>query len=201
MDLARRTRGIHLILGMYLARGDHFEGGRLNSVTEHRLRVGGHSHTLLGDFDEAEGPYPTIATNLDGEEVFIVTAWRWGQVLGYINVSFESGPGGRVLEYSGGPIYMDKTTKQDPELQAQVDAWREPFDEYASEVVGLVTEVLDATRCQNGECSFSLVILTSLVLIYRPFQGTLGNFIADSMLDYRLEMGAQVNGAIMNAGV
>lgn len=47
----------------------------------------------------------------------------------------------------------------------------------------------------------SLVILTCLVLIYRPFQGTLGNFIADSMLDYRLEMGAQVDGAIMNAGV
>lgn len=41
--LAKSTRNVHLI-------------------------VGGHSHTLLGDFPGAEGPYPTIEHNLDGEE-------------------------------------------------------------------------------------------------------------------------------------
>lgn len=109
---------------------------------------------MLGDFGEAEGPYPTIETNLDGEEVFIVTAWRWGQVLGYIDVAFENSPGGRVLEYSGGPIYMDNSTKQDPDLQEKVDTWRKPFDDYAKEVVGVVTKTLDATKCQKGECTF-----------------------------------------------
>ena len=48
--------------------------------------MGGHSHTPLGDFEGAEGPYPTIKTNKDGEEVFIVTAYRWGEYLGYIDV-------------------------------------------------------------------------------------------------------------------
>jgi 2',3'-cyclic-nucleotide 2'-phosphodiesterase (5'-nucleotidase family) len=114
--------------------------------------IGGHSHTLLGQFPEAAGPYPTMVTNLDGEEVFIVTAWRWGQVLGYINVAFEAGPSGRVLAYAGGPIPMDKTTKQDPSLQAKVDAWRKPFEGYAKEVVGVITDNLDATKCQQGEC-------------------------------------------------
>lgn len=38
------------------------------------LIMGGHSHTPLGDFKGAEGPYPTIKKNKDGEEVFIVTA-------------------------------------------------------------------------------------------------------------------------------
>ena len=36
------------------------------------LIMGGHSHTLLGDMEDAEGPYPTIEKNKDGEEVFIV---------------------------------------------------------------------------------------------------------------------------------
>jgi 2',3'-cyclic-nucleotide 2'-phosphodiesterase (5'-nucleotidase family) len=48
-ELAKKTKGIHVI-------------------------VGGHSHTLLGDMDGAQGKYPTIETNLDGDEVFIVTA-------------------------------------------------------------------------------------------------------------------------------
>lgn len=51
IELAKKTRGVHLILG-------------------------GHSHTLLGDMEGAEGKYPTIEKNLDGEEVFIVTAYR-----------------------------------------------------------------------------------------------------------------------------
>lgn len=38
------------------------------------LIMGGHSHTPLGDFDGAEGKYPTIVDNKDGDEVFIVTA-------------------------------------------------------------------------------------------------------------------------------
>ncbi|KAF8335741.1 5'-nucleotidase [Cantharellus anzutake] len=156
VDLARRTRGVHLILG-------------------------GHSHTLLGDFDEAEGPYPTIQRNLDGEEVFIVTAWRWGQVLGFINIAFENGPGGRVLEYTGGPIVMDSSIPRDTELQAKVDAWRKPFDEYSKKVVGWTNGDLDQTRCQIEEC-------------------TLGNLITDAMLDYRLDAGGKVHGAIMNAG-
>jgi hypothetical protein len=39
----------------------------------------GHSHTLLGSMDGAEGPYPTIEKNLDGDEVFIVTSYRKSQ--------------------------------------------------------------------------------------------------------------------------
>lgn len=38
--------------------------------------MGGHSHTLLGDMEDAEGDYPTIVRNQDDEEVFVVTAYR-----------------------------------------------------------------------------------------------------------------------------
>jgi hypothetical protein len=39
--------------------------------------VGGHSHTPLGgEAWYSQGPYPTLRTNLDGEEVPIVTSYR-----------------------------------------------------------------------------------------------------------------------------
>lgn len=44
------------------------------AVTGLQLIMGGHSHTPLGDFEGAVGKYPTIVENLDGDEVFIVTA-------------------------------------------------------------------------------------------------------------------------------
>jgi 2',3'-cyclic-nucleotide 2'-phosphodiesterase (5'-nucleotidase family) len=43
------------------------------------LIIGGHSHTPLGNFTGALGPYPTIEKNLEGKEVFVVTAYRWGE--------------------------------------------------------------------------------------------------------------------------
>ena len=44
------------------------------ATTGLQLIMGGHSHTPLGDMSNAQGSYPTIKTNLDGDEVFIVTA-------------------------------------------------------------------------------------------------------------------------------
>lgn len=124
--LAQQTTGLHLIMG-------------------------GHSHTLLGDMEGAKGPYPTIETNKDGEEVFIVTAYRWGEYLGYIDVTYDAE--GKILAYHGAPIYLTNTTKQDEGLQAQIDEWRKPFEAYASEKIGSTNIVLDQTTCQKQECA------------------------------------------------
>lgn len=37
--------------------------------------IGGHSHTLLGDMEDAEGPYPTMIAGPDGTEVPVATAY------------------------------------------------------------------------------------------------------------------------------
>lgn len=116
-----------------------------------QLIMGGHSHTLLGDMDGAEGKYPTIATNKDGDEVFIVTAYRWGEYLGYIDVTYD--PQGKILAYHGAPIHLTNTTKQDEGLQAQVDEWRKPFEAFAAEKVGSTNIVLDQSTCQKQECT------------------------------------------------
>ncbi|KAI1463473.1 Metallo-dependent phosphatase [Daldinia caldariorum] len=152
--LARETTGLHLIMG-------------------------GHSHTLLGDMEGAEGKYPTIEANKDGDEVFIVTAYRWGEYLGYIDVTYNQE--GKILAYHGAPIHLTNTTKQDEGLQAQVEEWRKPFEKFATEEIGTTNVVLDQTTCQKQECS-------------------LGDLVSDSILQYRVDSGSKAAFAFTNAG-
>lgn len=49
---------------------------------------------------------------------------------------------------------MDYKTKMDKELEGKIKAWREPFDGIAKQIVGVVTDVLDATACQQRECKY-----------------------------------------------
>ena len=144
-----------------------------------QLIMGGHSHTLLGDMPNAKGKYPTIVDNKDGDEVFIVTAYRWGEYVGYIDVTYD--PQGKILAYHGAPIHITNTTEQDAGLQAQIDAWRVPFEEFSAEVLGTSQVELDQTKCQQGEC-------------------LLGDFMADAMLAYRKNNSADVDFALINAG-
>ena len=104
------------------------------ATTGLQLIIGGHSHTLLGDMEDAEGKYPTIVENQDGDEVFIVTAYRWGEYVGYIDVTYD--PQGKILAYNGAPIHLTNATEQDEDLQEQVEEWRIPFEEFAAEVLG-----------------------------------------------------------------
>lgn len=144
-----------------------------------QLIMGGHSHTLLGDMEGAEGPYPTLETNKDGDEVFIVTAYRWGEYLGYIDVTYDAD--GKILAYHGAPIHLTNATKQDEDLQKQVDAWRVPFEAFALQEIGETKVVLDQSTCQKKEC-------------------TLGDLISDAILQYRLDGGSDASFALVNAG-
>lgn len=144
------------------------------------LIIGGHSHTLLGNMTGSQGAYPTIATNPDGEEVFIVTAYRWGEYLGYIDVAYDVATGA-VVEYRGAPVHLTNTTAQDEGLQAQIEAWREPFEAFAAEVVGSTSVYLGSETCQEEEC-------------------LLGDVMADAMLSYRQVANPDVDFALINAG-
>jgi 5'-nucleotidase len=56
--------------------------------------VGGHSHTLLGDFAAigvpTSGPYPTLAKAKDGSTVLVAHANEWGKFLGELQLDFDS---------------------------------------------------------------------------------------------------------------
>ncbi|KAF1850105.1 5`-nucleotidase protein-like protein [Cucurbitaria berberidis CBS 394.84] len=149
------------------------------SVSGLQLIMGGHSHTLIGDMKDAKGKYPTIVKNKDGDEVFIVTAYRWGEYVGYIDVTYD--PQGKILAYHGAPVHITNTTKQNPDLQTQIKAWRGPFEKFAAEVLGTSQVELDQTTCQQKEC-------------------LLGDFMADAMFAYRKNLTQDVDFAIINAG-
>lgn len=144
------------------------------------LIIGGHSHTLLGNMTGSQGSYPTIENNPNGDEVFIVTAYRWGEYLGYIDIAYDVATGA-VVEYRGSPVHLTNFTKQDEGLQAQINAWREPFEEYAAEIVGETSVYLGSETCQEEEC-------------------LLGDVMADAMLAYRRPSNPDVDFAIINAG-
>lgn len=69
--------------------------------------VGGHSHTLLGDFSNigltSKGNYPTVI-NHNGSKTLVLQAWKWAQVVGDINVVFDKD--GNIIKYSGNPIML-----------------------------------------------------------------------------------------------
>lgn len=155
IQLAKDTTGLHLIMG-------------------------GHSHTLLGDMEGAEGKYPTIEKNKDGDEVFIVTAYRWGEYVGYIDVTYDAE--GKILAYNGAPVHMTNTTSQDAKLEAEIVEWAGAFKAFSDEKVGESTVLLDQTTCQKMEC-------------------TLGDVTSDALLQYRLDSGvSDAVFALINAG-
>ena len=70
--------------------------------------IGGDSHTLLGEFQDiglnAEGPYPTVVRGSNGNNVCVATAWQYSQIVGELDVEFNSL--GEVEECSGIPHLM-----------------------------------------------------------------------------------------------
>lgn len=73
--------------------------------------VGGHSHTLLGDQTamkdigvHAKGPYPVVVKGADGNDVYVVQAWKWARVLGRLNLTFDDK--GMVTQAKGSPVLL-----------------------------------------------------------------------------------------------
>lgn len=143
--------------------------------TDISLIIGGHSHTLLGNDTGSKGPYPTIVKNAVGEEVFVVTSFRWGEYLSYIDVEFDNK--GRIVKYEGAPIHLTNTTAEEPKLKSQITEWAKAFDEYSKTILGQTQQKLVQANCQSQEC-------------------TMGDFTADALEDYRSDSVA----GIMNAG-
>jgi len=98
-----------------------YEQDRLlaQSVTGADIVVGGHSHTLLGNFQDLgltpEGPYPTLITAPDGTDVLVVHAWKHTRLLGRLSVDFDAA--GRIISHQGTPCLIAGTPLLDKEDQ------------------------------------------------------------------------------------
>jgi 5'-nucleotidase/UDP-sugar diphosphatase len=137
--------------------------------------VGGHSHTLLAnDNDAAEGPYPTMVG-----AVPVVQAYAYSKYLGNLTVTFDDA--GNVTAATGDPILVDASYAPDPAIAARVAELAGPIDELKNRVVAEAAEAIngDRTVCRAEECP-------------------MGNLVADAMLDRVKDQGIQI--AIQNGG-
>ncbi|MEC9103180.1 MAG: bifunctional metallophosphatase/5'-nucleotidase, partial [Pseudomonadota bacterium] len=137
--------------------------------------VGGHSNTYLSNTsDRAEGPYPTMVG-----DTAIVSAYAYGKFLGELNVTFDDD--GKVVEAAGEPIIMDAAVSEDEGTKARIAEAAAPLDEIRNKVVAETAEAIDGDKnaCRSGEC-------------------TMGNLVADAMLDRVADQGVTI--AIANGG-
>ncbi len=145
--------------------------------------VGGHSHTLLGEFPFEElrpgGPYPSIVQNPEGQDVLVVQAWEWGKVVGVLRLEFD--PLGRLLSYEGEPILVTDDLAEDA-LAAEI------VSVYALPILALRQQVV-------AEALTELVGERSVV---RTRESNLSNLIADGMLWKTANAGTQI--ALQNGG-
>ncbi|MEQ5871387.1 5'-nucleotidase C-terminal domain-containing protein [Sagittula sp. NFXS13] len=136
--------------------------------------VGGHTNTLLGDMEGAEGAYPTMVG-----DTAIVSAYAYGKFLGELNVTFDDE--GNVTEASGAPIIMDAAVTEDEATKSRIAEAAVPLDEIRNKVIAETSEPIDGSRdvCRAGECQ-------------------MGNLVTDAMLARVKDQGIDL--AINNGG-
>ncbi|ORY02709.1 Metallo-dependent phosphatase [Basidiobolus meristosporus CBS 931.73] len=145
--------------------------------------VGGHSHTYLTsdkhdqNFKYAKGAYPTIVKDLDDHDVYVVQAWAWGRYLGHIDLSYDSGGG--LTRLGGAPKFLDGEIEKDADMEGILSTHSQKIHEIESEVIGYATDAFSHRGCMSHECQ-------------------IGNLVADAMLAYQEERGAEA--AIINTG-
>lgn len=141
--------------------------------------IGGHSHTLLGDMEDAEGPYPTMIAGPDGTEVPVATAYAYSKYLGHLTLTFDDE--GKLIKAEGQPILLDNSVPEDEAIAARVKEMAAPIEELRQQVVAETSAPIDGDRnsCRARECE-------------------MGNLVADAMLDRVKDQGVTI--AIANGG-
>jgi 5'-nucleotidase / UDP-sugar diphosphatase len=121
--------------------------------------VGGHSHTLLGEFQGAAGPYPTLVDGRD-RAVRIVQAGALGRYVGRLDL--DLGADGRLTRHGGVIRDLTADAAEDAEASRIVAEFGAPIGELRRRPIAQSAVELD-NNCRDRECA-------------------LGNLIAEAML-------------------
>ncbi len=159
--------------------------------------VGGHTHTVLGRFEHlglsSGGDYPTLASGPDGGNVLIVTAWRYGSMLGNLTVDFDGD--GRVVSWSGSPLILTREethgtpglwrTDPDPFVGEIVEGYASALQDFQNEFIATAETDLPNTRVPGGDL---------------PQGSLIAPIVCDAMLWKANRLGAGADIAVQNAG-
>jgi len=132
-----------------------------------QIIVGGHSHSLLGQFPfsevKPEGPYPTVVKNPEGKDVVIVQSWWASQVVGRLRLEFNDK--GELVKYEGTPTLLT------PEI---------PAERYTADAIATYAIPLNALKSQV--VAQAKVDLQGDRSIVRKRESNLSNLVADAMV-------------------
>ncbi|KAI8805429.1 Metallo-dependent phosphatase-like protein [Cladochytrium replicatum] len=170
-DLAAQTSGVDVILGGH----------------SHSYLINEKASVLPGQLPSGyapEGFYPTKITNKAGKNSLVLTAYRYGVVLGAIDLSYgDDGELQSVTPIGGNaPFWLDASFASDAAVNATISEWEKTFaSELTKKIGSLSNPPLDDPRaiCRARECN-------------------IGNLITDAMLDRRWFSGARI--AFTNSG-
>lgn len=115
------------------------------------------------DWENPQDDYPLIVTQPNGKTVPVVQAYAFTKYLGYIHLEFDDE--GALQEIDGTPILLNAMIPRDSDVLALLEKYRPGILELENEIVGSTKVLLDG-NCRRRECN-------------------LGNFIADSLVDWR----------------
>ncbi|WP_159979410.1 bifunctional metallophosphatase/5'-nucleotidase [Roseobacter cerasinus] len=136
--------------------------------------IGGHSHTLMSNDDDGTPAYPEMV-----EGTPVAQAYAYTKYLGHLTVTFDDA--GAVTAASGDPMVLDASVVPDEAIAARIAEMGAPIEELKQRIVAETASEIVGSRdvCRAQEC-------------------TMGNLIADAMLDRVKDQGVEI--AIQNGG-
>ena len=81
--------------------------------------------------DQPRDTYPVVVHPLSepARSVLVVQDYYYGKYLGYLKVKFDDR--GRVTEWSGNPILLDKSVQKDPQTEQELARMKRAVDKLA----------------------------------------------------------------------
>ena len=148
--------------------------------------VGGHDETLLADpgklpawASRPAGPSPTVVKSPSGAPVLVVNGWKWGALLGKLDVTFDDQ--GVAQSWAGELLPVDDKLAEDAQVAGVYKTLAAAAEEVKKQIVGKATADFPGDR---GDV--------------RAKEAALGNLVADAMLEVTQQDNTQI--AMMNGG-
>lgn len=98
--------------------------------------------------------------------MLVVQDYYYGKYLGYLKVTFDDQ--GRVTEWSGNPILLDKSVPKDPQTEQELVRMKTAVDKLAEVKIGRSFVFLDGSRqsCRLAECNLGNLAADAILLHY-----------------------------------
>eukprot|EP00753_Platysulcus_tardus_P014749 PLAT4443.5.p1 GENE.PLAT4443.5~~PLAT4443.5.p1 ORF type:complete len:1083 (-),score=544.47 PLAT4443.5:164-3412(-) len=128
-----------------------------------------------------DNPYPLVVQNAVGDDVLVVAAGYFGQIMGRINVGFDAD--GKVRAWTPQPVSLTSAVPRQPAMASELAEWHTSVLSLSAEVVGVSAhdvfgERLDASvrpNCWSDDCPMGRLIAASYLSVCEECQIALTN--------------------------